>query len=48
MGYICIFKPTLVTGDNIIKGNCDAESGKILRTAKNVSRQTVSSVYEFS
>jgi uncharacterized LabA/DUF88 family protein len=25
MGYICIFKPTLVTGDNIIKGNCDAE-----------------------
>jgi uncharacterized LabA/DUF88 family protein len=25
MGYICIFKPTLMYGDNIIKGNCDAE-----------------------
>jgi len=25
MGYICIFKPTLVYKDNVIKGNCDAE-----------------------
>jgi uncharacterized LabA/DUF88 family protein len=25
MGYICIFKPTLIHDGNVIKGNCDAE-----------------------